>query len=75
MLNYIINEKKEAEILQQKLKEHLEELNKLKSRFFSIVSHDLRGPFNNLIALVDMLEEFIRGREIEKMDQVMLHLK
>lgn len=35
----------------------LEELNATKDRFFSIISHDLRGPISSLVSLAKMLQE------------------
>lgn len=37
---------------------HLAELNLTKDRFFSILSHDLRGPVAKIVARTDMLSEF-----------------
>ena len=47
--------------------EKLQELNQLKSKLFSVIGHDLRGPINSLQALLDLFtknlltqEEFIQ---------------
>lgn len=38
-------------------KESLEEMGKVKDKIFSIVSHDMRAPVNNLMALSSILED------------------
>ncbi len=38
-------------------KNSLEELNGLKDKLFSIISHDLRGPLTNTVALLDLLKQ------------------
>jgi PAS domain S-box-containing protein len=35
----------------------LRELNAIKDKFFSIIAHDLRGPFNGIFGLLDMVRE------------------
>jgi len=47
-------------LAQEALKESeikLRELNSVKDKFFSIIAHDLRGPFNGLFGLLDMVRE------------------
>ena len=43
--------------------ESLQELNHLKSKLFSVISHDLRGPINNLQALLELLTNRIMKPE------------
>jgi signal transduction histidine kinase len=44
-------------------KAELEELVKVKDKIFSIVSHDMRAPINNLVAFSSLLEEGEIGQE------------
>lgn len=52
----------ELALLNEKLRQseaELENMNKNKDRFFSIISHDLRSPFNSLLGLTRwMMEDF-----------------
>lgn len=38
-------------------KQELEELIEVKDKIFSVVSHDMRGPMNNIVAFVSLLED------------------
>lgn len=63
--NNIIEEKNENLEIQ---KDELITLNHTKDKFFTIVSHDLRGPFNSLLGLLDILEEdFNKLNDTEKL--------
>ncbi|MCX6175172.1 MAG: PAS domain S-box protein [Ignavibacteriales bacterium] len=50
-----INELKATKKEIQKINLHLEELNANKDKFFSIIAHDLRSPFNGLINASEIL--------------------
>ena len=41
----------------QKRSEELEQLNEVKDKFFSIISHDLRSPINALAGIMDLLDK------------------
>jgi signal transduction histidine kinase len=50
----------------------LEELNKVKDKFFSIISHDLRSPINSLAGLLDLMERNeIRADELPSLTKEM----
>ena len=48
------------------LNDKLKELNATKDRFFSIIAHDLRGPFHSLLAFSDALSNDIDELSIEE---------
>ncbi|MGE5395376.1 MAG: ATP-binding protein, partial [Candidatus Saccharibacteria bacterium] len=50
-----VTERKEAEKEISQKNEELENLNATKDKFFSIIAHDLRSPFNSLLGLTEML--------------------
>ena len=50
-----ITEQKETEKEIQFINERLEKLNFEKDKFFSIIAHDLRGPFNGFLGLTNVM--------------------
>ncbi|MFW5886287.1 MAG: PAS domain-containing sensor histidine kinase [Bacteroidota bacterium] len=64
----VTGEKKSGEELQQKAKD-LKELNWVKDRIFSIISHDLKNPFNNIIGFSQLLQENIDKYSKQKIKQ------
>ena len=62
----------EQEIIKQN--EQLTELNVTKDKFFSIISHDLRGPFHGFLGLTQVMDEDLTSlslTEIKEMASVM----
>ncbi len=53
--------------------EELEQLNQVKDKFFSIISHDLRSPMNALSAILNMLDN--KQIKPEEFEQVTKELK
>ncbi|OYU57165.1 MAG: hypothetical protein CFE25_08145 [Chitinophagaceae bacterium BSSC1] len=57
-----ISKRKEYEAMLLEQANSLQELNNAKDKFFSIIAHDLRSPFNVFVGLLQLL-----GRKVEKM--------
>lgn len=47
----------------------LRELNANKDKFFSIISHDLRSPFNSIIGYSNILLEQVRAKDYEAIEE------
>ena len=58
-LNLEIDERKRAETALQESETKLKEANAAKDKFFSIIAHDLRNPFNAVIGFSNVLRESI----------------
>jgi two-component system, NtrC family, sensor kinase len=70
-LNKLLLEQKEEMKAQQ---EQLENLNHTKDRFFSIISHDLRGPVSSLGSLPVLFKEYIASNDINELSELIVHM-
>lgn len=66
--NLLLSEQKE-EITRQR--DQLIELNKTKDRFFSIISHDLRGPVHSFQGITRIVKAYADAKEIEKIPPIL----
>lgn len=69
-----ITERKQAV---EKLKENelrLNRLNIMKDRLFSIIGHDLRTPFSNIVGLSEILMEQIQNKNLSESERLAIHI-
>ncbi len=64
-----IQKKKTNRILSDQ-KTKLEELNQTKDRFFSIISHDLRGPVNAFHGVSRMIKFFVQQKQMGQLEEL-----
>ena len=71
-----ISERKKAEEALKRSEANLRELNATKDKFFTIIAHDLRNPFNSIIGFSDVMERQIKqGKfdEVERFSGIIRH--
>jgi signal transduction histidine kinase/ligand-binding sensor domain-containing protein len=59
----------------EKQKEELEHLNATKDKFFSIIAHDLRSPFNSILGFSDLLLSEFRKYDPDKIEKYLTYIK
>ena len=53
----------------EKQNQELETVNGLKNKLFSLLTHDVRGPLNNITILVEMIEAQLEDNELKEITQ------
>jgi len=65
--------KADADILSRN--KQLQEMNAEKDKFFSIIAHDLRAPFNGFLGLTKIMAEELPSMTLEEIQKVALHMR
>jgi PAS domain S-box-containing protein len=69
-----ITERKQFEARLYEQAKKLEELNATKDKFFSIIAHDLRSPFNGILALSEFLRRDVQDLDAESIREYSEHI-
>jgi two-component system sensor histidine kinase/response regulator len=64
-----ITERKNAEQIIKENEIHLKELNDAKDRFFSIIGHDLRSPFDGIVGFSNLLIDKLHNKDYEGLEK------
>ena len=65
-----ITRRKQAEEESKRKNLELEKINSEKDKFFSIIAHDLRGPFNGFLGLTQLMSEEISSLTLKELQDI-----
>jgi len=70
-----ITERKRAEEVIQQKNTELQKINAEKDKFFSIIAHDLRSPFNGFLGLTEMMADGLQHMTLEEMQSMAIAMR
>ena len=70
-----ITEHKQAEEVINRKNEELQKINAEKDKFFSIIAHDLRSPFNGFLGLTEIMAEGLPNMTLDEIQQIAMAMR
>jgi len=75
VLVHDVTERKMAEEVIQHKNEELQKINAEKDKFFSIIAHDLRSPFNGFLGLTEIMAEGLPHMTLDEIQQIAVAMR
>jgi signal transduction histidine kinase len=70
MYIYFFREKQKANLELKQSKQQVDDVNLTREKFFSIIAHDLRSPFNSILGLTKLLKDYGDTYDKEKIKEI-----